>query len=126
MPQSYGSRNESTTYWKSVILKVLGSSVDKAAYSATSIRDISNTNNQGSRRKGGRRRNDVRNHFPARGGDACGMPIFNSYRKYAPRDTVLEGLENSAREAKKGLWAYPHPVPPWESGEKEAGEPPDA
>ncbi len=39
---------------------------------------------------------------------------------------VLEGLENSAREAKKGLWAYPHPVPPWENGEKEAGEPPDA
>jgi endonuclease YncB( thermonuclease family) len=36
------------------------------------------------------------------------------YRKYAPRDTVLEGLEKEAREAKKGLWADPHPVSPWE------------
>ncbi len=36
------------------------------------------------------------------------------YRKYAPRDTGLEGLEKDAREAKKGLWADPHPVPPWE------------
>ena len=27
------------------------------------------------------------------------------YRKYAPGDTVLEGLEEEAREAKKGLWA---------------------
>ena len=36
------------------------------------------------------------------------------YRKYAPGDTVLEGLEQDAREAKKGLWADPLPVPPWE------------
>jgi endonuclease YncB( thermonuclease family) len=36
------------------------------------------------------------------------------YRKYAPGDTVLEGLEKEAREAKKGLWADPRPVPPWE------------
>ena len=36
------------------------------------------------------------------------------YRKYAPGDTVLEGLEKEAREARKGLWADPLPVPPWE------------
>jgi len=36
------------------------------------------------------------------------------YRKYAPGDTVLEGLEAEAREAKKGLWADPRPVPPWD------------
>jgi len=36
------------------------------------------------------------------------------YRKYAPGDTVLEGLEKEAREGKKGLWIDPHPVPPWE------------
>ena len=36
------------------------------------------------------------------------------YRKYAPGDTVLEGLETEAMEARKGLWADPQPVPPWE------------
>ena len=36
------------------------------------------------------------------------------YQKYATGDTVLEGLEKEAREGKKGLWADPHPVPPWE------------
>jgi endonuclease YncB( thermonuclease family) len=36
------------------------------------------------------------------------------YRKYASGDTVLEGLEKEARRAKKGLWADPQPVPPWE------------
>lgn len=35
------------------------------------------------------------------------------YRKYAPGDTVLEGLENEAREARRGLWVDPHPMPPW-------------
>src|SRR5262245_8824628 len=35
------------------------------------------------------------------------------YRKYARGDTVLEGLEQAAREAKKGLWADPAPIPPW-------------
>ena len=35
------------------------------------------------------------------------------YRKYAPGDTVLEGLEKDARAAKKGLWADPAPIPPW-------------
>ncbi len=36
------------------------------------------------------------------------------YRKYAPGNTVLEGLERNGREAKRELWADPHPVPPWE------------
>lgn len=36
------------------------------------------------------------------------------YRKFAPGDMVLEGLEIEAREARKGLWVDPHPVPPWE------------
>ncbi|UVT20055.1 MAG: thermonuclease family protein [Nitrospira sp.] len=34
------------------------------------------------------------------------------YRKYAPGDTVLEGLEQEARETRKGLWVDPHPLPP--------------
>ena len=36
------------------------------------------------------------------------------YRKYAPGNTVLEMLESEAREERKGLWADPQPVPPWE------------
>jgi len=36
------------------------------------------------------------------------------YRKYAPGDSNLERLEKDAREGKKGLWADPQPVPPWE------------
>lgn len=36
------------------------------------------------------------------------------YRKYAPSDTELEQLEKEARDAKKGLWADPVPIPPWE------------
>ena len=36
------------------------------------------------------------------------------YRKYAPGDLGLEKLEQEARAAKKGLWADPQPVPPWE------------
>jgi len=35
------------------------------------------------------------------------------YRKYAPGDRVLEGLEKEAREARKGLWVDPAPIPPW-------------
>ena len=32
------------------------------------------------------------------------------YRKYAPGDTGLEGLEREAREVRKGLWADLQPV----------------
>jgi endonuclease YncB( thermonuclease family) len=42
------------------------------------------------------------------------------YRKYAPGDTVLEELETEAREAKKGLWADPQPMPPWEWRKKKS------
>jgi hypothetical protein len=35
------------------------------------------------------------------------------YRKYAPGDTVLEGLENEARESKKDLWVEQAAIPPW-------------
>lgn len=36
------------------------------------------------------------------------------YRATAPGDTVMEGLEKAAREAKKGVWGDPQSVPPWE------------
>ena len=35
------------------------------------------------------------------------------YRKYAPGNSELEKLEKDAREAKKGLWVDPAPIPPW-------------
>lgn len=35
-------------------------------------------------------------------------------REQAPDDRGLEALEKTARESKKGLWADPHPVPPWD------------
>jgi endonuclease YncB( thermonuclease family) len=35
------------------------------------------------------------------------------YPKYAPHDAELERLESEARDAKKGLWQDPLPVPPW-------------
>ena len=36
------------------------------------------------------------------------------FRHYAPYDRVLERLEGGARNAKRGLWADPYAVPPWE------------
>lgn len=36
------------------------------------------------------------------------------YRKYAPKDTVLQELEEGARREKRGLWADPDPVAPWD------------
>ncbi|MGC4095756.1 MAG: thermonuclease family protein [Nitrospira sp.] len=36
------------------------------------------------------------------------------YWKYAPDEILLALLEAGAREAKKGLWVDPSPVPPWE------------
>jgi endonuclease YncB( thermonuclease family) len=34
------------------------------------------------------------------------------FRRYS-RDRVLAAMEREARAAKRGLWAYPSPVPPW-------------
>ena len=48
------------------------------------------------------------------GGGHSILHRVSDVRKYAPGDTELEGLEKEAREAKKGLWADPQPVPPWE------------
>jgi endonuclease YncB( thermonuclease family) len=37
------------------------------------------------------------------------------YERYARHDTVLQDdLELEARAARRGLWADPKPVPPWE------------
>jgi endonuclease YncB( thermonuclease family) len=35
------------------------------------------------------------------------------YRRYAPGDTVLEGLKKEAREARKELWADLQPALQW-------------
>jgi endonuclease YncB( thermonuclease family) len=35
------------------------------------------------------------------------------YRKYST-DSNLEALEQTARKARRGLWADPDPVPPWD------------
>jgi hypothetical protein len=47
------------------------------------------------------------------------------YRKYAPGDTVLERLEKETREAKKGLWVDPAPIPPWVYRKARRGLAPD-
>ncbi|MGC8792228.1 MAG: thermonuclease family protein [Bryobacteraceae bacterium] len=36
------------------------------------------------------------------------------YREYAPEARELAALESEARAARRGLWADPHPIPPWE------------
>lgn len=43
------------------------------------------------------------------------------YRKYAPKNTPIVAAEKAAREAQRGLWKEPKPVPPWEwrAGERE-------
>ncbi len=36
------------------------------------------------------------------------------YKQYAPSDEILPKLEQEARKAKRGLWADPKAIPPWE------------
>jgi endonuclease YncB( thermonuclease family) len=36
------------------------------------------------------------------------------YKQYARHDETLAQLEGEAREAKRGLWSDPNPIPPWE------------
>src|SRR5262247_3498431 len=36
------------------------------------------------------------------------------FKRYAPKDPTLEGLEFQARQAQRGLWSDRDPVPPWE------------
>ena len=36
------------------------------------------------------------------------------FQKYAPNDKVLQSLEKKARSEKKGLWADPKAIAPWE------------
>jgi Micrococcal nuclease (thermonuclease) homologs len=43
---------------------------------------------------------------------AAGMAWW--YRAYAKKDTALRDAESAAREARRGLWSDPNPVPPWD------------
>ena len=36
------------------------------------------------------------------------------YERYAPDDTQLRDAQQEARQAGRGLWADPNPVPPWD------------
>ena len=47
------------------------------------------------------------------------------YRRYAPNDLELAGLETEAKAAKRGLWGQPNPVPPWD-WRRGVGVPPTA
>jgi micrococcal nuclease len=35
------------------------------------------------------------------------------FRKFVPKDQTMKQFEQAAKDAKKGLWADPNPVPPW-------------
>jgi endonuclease YncB( thermonuclease family) len=36
------------------------------------------------------------------------------FERYAPADSPLYAVQTEARAARRGLWAQPEPVPPWE------------
>ncbi len=47
------------------------------------------------------------------------------YRQYS-KDVSLGALEEEARQAKRGLWADPNPIPPWEIRHPKQGRAPSA
>ena len=47
------------------------------------------------------------------------------YRQYS-KDVSLGALEQDARQAKRGLWADPNPIPPWEIRHPKQGRSPSA
>lgn len=52
-------------------------------------------------------------------GLSCGSHVAQArlvlvVSKVCAGDVMLEELESRAQAARKGLWAAPHPVPPWE------------
>ena len=63
-----------------------------------------------------------------RGGENVNLALVQEgyawwYRKYAANNKALEAAEKSAKEAKRGLWQDPRPIPPWDwrSGDREPG-----
>ncbi len=44
------------------------------------------------------------------------------YKKYVPWERELAALEEQARAERRGLWAFPSPVPPWEYQSLPPGE----
>jgi len=52
------------------------------------------------------------------GRDAGGLQVRDGmawvYRQYAARESILFAVEMDAKLARRGLWADPAPVPPWE------------
>jgi len=52
------------------------------------------------------------------GGDLSEMMVRRGYRwhheEYAPDATELARLERQARNAERGLWKQPNPIPPWD------------
>ncbi len=59
------------------------------------------------------------------GGDLGAMLIRDGlgwwYREYAPNATEYARLERQARNADRGLWSQPGPVPPWEWRDRTSG-----
>jgi endonuclease YncB( thermonuclease family) len=37
-----------------------------------------------------------------------------TYTRFAPADSPLHAIQNEARAVRRGLWADPSPVPPWD------------